>query len=99
MRPVRARYLSVQARRVYDRIGRVQDIQAIYEHRATRTLLAWGEFERAQTVFEFGFGTGAFARRLLEQQLPPLMRALSCTGSRYVHAMSSNLSPPASTDQ
>ena len=65
------RYLTVeQARRAYDRIGRIQDLQAIYEHRAIRELLARADFEHAHAVFELGFGTGALARKLLEQHLP-----------------------------
>lgn len=71
------RYLTVeQARRTYDRIGRIQDLQAIYEHRAIRELLAHSDFEHAHAVFELGYGTGALARRLLEHHLP--------TDSRYV---------------
>jgi ubiquinone/menaquinone biosynthesis C-methylase UbiE len=65
------RYLTAeQTRRVYDRIGRVQDLQAVYEHRAIAVLLAHGEFEHAHAVCEVGHGTGALARRLLDDYLP-----------------------------
>jgi ubiquinone/menaquinone biosynthesis C-methylase UbiE len=74
---MRGRTLTVaETRRVYDRIGRVQDLQAVYEHRATRELLAHADFEHAHAVFELGYGTGAFAARLLERYLP--------ADSRYV---------------
>jgi ubiquinone/menaquinone biosynthesis C-methylase UbiE len=64
------RYLTAeQARRTYDRIGPIQDLQAIYEHRAIRELLAHADFEHASAVFELGFGTGALAKRLLERHL------------------------------
>jgi ubiquinone/menaquinone biosynthesis C-methylase UbiE len=65
------RYLTAeQARRVYDRIGRVQDLQAVYEHRAITDLLAHADFEHANAVFELGYGTGSFAARLLARDLP-----------------------------
>lgn len=66
-----SRYLTAaQAGRVYDRIGRIQDLQAVYEHRAIASLVARGDFEAARAVCEFGHGTGAFARRLLTRHLP-----------------------------
>jgi deazaflavin-dependent oxidoreductase (nitroreductase family) len=71
------RYLTAaQARQTYDRVGRVQDVQAVYEHRATSELLAHADFEHAQAVFELGYGTAAFAQRVLDRHLPP--------DSRYV---------------
>jgi ubiquinone/menaquinone biosynthesis C-methylase UbiE len=63
-----------EARRVYDRIGALQDTQAFYEDRATAILLEHGRFGIAQRVFEFGCGTGRFARRLLSQHLPASAR-------------------------
>jgi deazaflavin-dependent oxidoreductase (nitroreductase family) len=76
-RQLRPRYLTAaEAGRVYDRIGRIQDLQALYEHRATGELLAHGDFEQARSVFELGYGTGAFAQRLLEEHVP--------SGSRYL---------------
>jgi ubiquinone/menaquinone biosynthesis C-methylase UbiE len=66
------RYLtSAQTRGVYDRIGRIQDLQAVYEHRAVAALLAHGDFEHAHAVFELGYGTGALAKRLFKDHLPP----------------------------
>jgi ubiquinone/menaquinone biosynthesis C-methylase UbiE len=65
------RYLTAeQTRRVYDRIGRIQDVQAVYEHHAITTLLAHAEFAHARAVCELGHGTGALAERLLRDQLP-----------------------------
>lgn len=58
-----------EARRVYNRIGSLQDTQAFYEDRATRELMEHGRFEAAQTVFEFGCGTGRFAEALLTERL------------------------------
>jgi ubiquinone/menaquinone biosynthesis C-methylase UbiE len=64
------RYLtSEQTRRVYDRIGRIQDLQALYEHRAIAALLAHADFEHAHAVCELGYGTGALAERLLRDRL------------------------------
>jgi SAM-dependent methyltransferase len=60
-----------EARRVYERIGPLQDTQAFYEDRATRVLLERGQFDSATRVFEFGCGTGRFAERLFREILPP----------------------------
>lgn len=71
------RFLTpARARSVYDRIGRIQDLQAVYERPATSELLAHADFEHAWGLCELGYGTGAFAQRLLEHHLP--------TDSRYV---------------
>lgn len=60
-----------EARAFYDRFGAKQDLQAFYESRAVAVLLTQGAFESARSVVEFGCGTGALAKRLLEQRLPP----------------------------
>jgi ubiquinone/menaquinone biosynthesis C-methylase UbiE len=59
-----------QARRVYDRIGKLQDTQAFYEDRATDLLIAHARFAEAERVFELGCGTGRFAAKLLARELP-----------------------------
>lgn len=59
-----------QARRVYDRIGALQDTQAFYEDRATGILIEHADFGSARRVLELGCGTGRFAARLLAQHLP-----------------------------
>jgi ubiquinone/menaquinone biosynthesis C-methylase UbiE len=82
------RYLTVeQARRTYDRIGRIQDLQAIYEHRAVRELLAHADFEHAHAVFELGFGTGALAKRLLEHHLPADCRYVGLELSPHMYRL------------
>ncbi len=63
-----------QARRTYDRIGSLQDSQRFYEDRATARVLLHGDFESAESVFEFGCGTGRFALRLLEKHLSDTAR-------------------------
>jgi len=63
-----------QARRTYDRIGSLQDSQRFYEDRATALVLLHGDFESAESVFEFGCGTGRFALRLLEKFLSDTAR-------------------------
>ncbi len=65
------RYLSPeQAAAVYDRIGRWQDTQAFYEHRAVAALIRAGRFGAAASVVEVGCGTGALAAQLLTDHLP-----------------------------
>ena len=59
-----------EAQTYYNRFGAKQDSQGFYEAPATRDLIAHTAFETAQSVFEFGCGTGAFAERLLTQHLP-----------------------------
>jgi SAM-dependent methyltransferase len=61
---------AADARRVYDRIGRLQDTQAFYEDPAIARLLRHARFSTARSVVEIGSGTGRLARRLLAQQLP-----------------------------
>lgn len=63
-----------EARQAYDRIGSLQDSQAFYEDRSTGLLIRHGEFTTAESVFEFGCGTGRFALRLLEDHLSPTAR-------------------------
>jgi SAM-dependent methyltransferase len=60
-----------RAARVYDRIGRLQDWQRLYEGPAIADLLASADFEHAEAVFELGCGTGGLAARLLTDHLPP----------------------------
>ena len=63
-----------EARRTYDRIGSLQDSQRFYEDRATALVLLHGDFGSAESVFEFGCGTGRFALRLLEKYLSDTAR-------------------------
>ena len=58
-------------RRVYDRIGRLQDTQSFYEDPAIDELIAHSDLGSARRVVEIGCGTGRLARRLLDQHLPP----------------------------
>ncbi len=51
---------------MYDRIGRFQDWQAVYEGRAIREIMRLGSFDSAKSVLEFGCGTGAFAATLMK---------------------------------
>ena len=64
------------ARRFYDRIGRLQDTQRLYEDAAVRRLVDLGSFTDSAAVFELGCGTGRLAARLLGSVLPP--------GARYL---------------
>ncbi len=70
-----------QATAFYDRLGARQDWQAFYETPATRDLIAHASFETAQSVFEFGCGTGAFAERILARHLPPQTSYLAVDSS------------------
>jgi cyclopropane fatty-acyl-phospholipid synthase-like methyltransferase len=61
---------SQQVQAFYDWMGKKQDLQAFYEEKAIRTLIAHASFEHAEAIFEFGCGTGALAERLLTSYLP-----------------------------
>jgi len=66
-----ARYLSSkELRAFYDRFGIKQDWQRFYEGPAMRELIAHARLYAAKSVFELGFGTGAFALELLQKHLP-----------------------------
>lgn len=100
-----------EARRVYNRMGSMQDSQAFYEDVATRELVRHGDFPSAKSVFEFGCGTGRFAQTLLRDHLGPTAtyravdlsptmiglatRRLSSIGDRVRVALTDG-SPPAS---
>jgi ubiquinone/menaquinone biosynthesis C-methylase UbiE len=73
VRPDRGGLPPARARRVYDRIGRLQDIQA-YERKAVSRMIEGAEFERAAAVLDIGCGTGALAARLLAGPLPATAR-------------------------
>lgn len=82
------------ARRVYDRIGRLQDTQAFYERPATTALIGAGEFGTARHVFELGCGTGALAAGLLADELPAQATYLGVDVSpRMVSLASRRLAP------
>jgi ubiquinone/menaquinone biosynthesis C-methylase UbiE len=76
-----------QAKAFYDRLGSKQDLQAFYEMPATTNLIAHAAFEQAQSVFECGCGTGAFAERLLSRHLPPQARYLAVDSSSTMVAL------------
>jgi len=57
-------------KRFYDRFGSKQDSQGFYEDRALEALAGNAALADARRLFEFGCGTGRFARRLLESRLP-----------------------------
>lgn len=61
---------AISARRVYDRIGRLQDTQRFYEDPAIRRLVELGDFGHGDAVFELGCGTGRLAATLLSSVLP-----------------------------
>ena len=58
-----------EARRFYDWIGSKLDLQAFFEDRATAQLIEHLDLGSAQSVFEFGCGTGRFAKSLLAHHL------------------------------
>jgi len=59
------------AEKFYDRFGAWQDWQSFYESAAIDRLITEGAFNKAQSVCEFGCGTGRMAELLLQNVLPP----------------------------
>lgn len=74
-----------QARRFYDRFGARQDAAARFEDRARAALLDAAALDRAERVFELGFGTGRFAAQVLAR-LPPEARYVGQDLSATMHA-------------
>ncbi len=60
-----------EVRSIYDRFGAKQDSQAYYEDPALDVLVKHSAFGEAQSVFEFGCGTGRFAARLFDREFGP----------------------------
>lgn len=59
-----------QAKRFYDRFGKLMDTQAFYEDASLDVLLQHADFGHASSVFELGCGTGRLAARLFAEELP-----------------------------
>ena len=59
-----------EAKHFYDHLGSGQDWQRLYENPAISEVIAHAAFDSAHSVFEFGYGTGTFASRLLQRDLP-----------------------------
>jgi ubiquinone/menaquinone biosynthesis C-methylase UbiE len=58
-----------EAKSFYDRFGKMQDLQRIYEDPAIEVLLRRGGFAAASAIVELGCGTGRLAERLLQCEL------------------------------
>ena len=58
-----------EAKAYYDSFGTKQDNQTFYEGPAIKTMIANSHFDRADSVFEFGCGTGRFAQELFADYL------------------------------
>jgi ubiquinone/menaquinone biosynthesis C-methylase UbiE len=58
-----------EAKAFYDRFGKKQDLQRIYEDPAIEVLLEYSSFQTACAVVELGCGTGRLAARLLDEIL------------------------------
>lgn len=77
--PDKDRVLSPSAAQAYyDWFGKKQDSQDFYEGPALDELIAHASFQDANSVFEFGCGTGKFAARILKNNLPPSTSYLGC---------------------
>jgi ubiquinone/menaquinone biosynthesis C-methylase UbiE len=63
-----------EAKAFYDRFGSKQDTQKFYEDKAVASLFANASFGTAESVLEFGCGTGRIAERLLAEELSPRAR-------------------------
>lgn len=62
-------FSAADAKRFYDRLGRLQDTQ-VYERTALKRLMGTSDFEQASAVLELGCGTGRLAAQLLGRYLP-----------------------------
>ena len=74
----------------YDRFGSKQDKQAFYEDPAIRVLIEQAHFDQAETVVEFGCGTGRFAKCLLADHLSEKATYWGCDISKTMVALAEN---------
>ena len=70
-----------QARSFYDRYGSRQDKSSWYEDPPIAVMLAHSAMAQAQSVLEFGCGTGRIAARLLQHELAPEARYVGLDAS------------------
>jgi ubiquinone/menaquinone biosynthesis C-methylase UbiE len=70
-----------EARAFYDRLGSKQDWQKFFEDPATGDLVEALALGSAQSVVEFGCGTGRLAETLLTKHLPPTCRYIAIDAS------------------
>jgi len=78
-----ARFLSsAEAAQFYDGFGAKQDKQGFYEDAPLAALAQHLPLEDTPSLFEFGCGTGRFARGLLEEHLPGDARYAGCDVSQ-----------------
>lgn len=58
-----------EVKNFYDKFGAKQDWQSFYENVAIKKTIEHSDFQTAKSIFEFGCGTGKFAKDLLENYL------------------------------
>lgn len=63
-----------EARDFYDKLGPHEDLESSFQDRVFDRLVAEACFGSARSVFELGCGTGRFAKRLFEEELPGTAR-------------------------
>lgn len=80
----------------YDRFGSKQDKQAFYEDPAIRVLVEHAHFDQAESVVEFGCGTGRFAKHLLADHLSEKATYWGCDISKTMVALTENRIRPYS---
>ena len=60
-----------KAKSYYDNFGSKQDKQGFYENKPLKIMLNNANFKDANRIFEFGCGTGKFAKNLFENEISP----------------------------
>ena len=60
-----------KAKKFYDRFGARQDSSTLYEDLPIKLLIENSEFDNADSILEFGCGTGKLANRLLADHISP----------------------------
>ena len=83
-----------EARTFYDHLGARQDWQRFFEDPARRAMVRNADFANAQSVVEFGCGTGRFAADLLANHLPEGARYLGNDVSTTMVALASQALAP-----
>jgi ubiquinone/menaquinone biosynthesis C-methylase UbiE len=67
-----------EAKVFYDKFGKKQDSQELYERAALEELIAHAHLGEARSIFEFGCGTGRLAAKVLAEVLPASCTYVGC---------------------
>ena len=90
-------FSRAEAKKFYDNFGRKQDWQGFYENKAIDRLIKNSDLKKAESIFEFGCGTGKFAKDLVENHVSGHCRYLGIDLSETMIEIASQRLKPFET--